>query len=68
MYRALYSNIIECKTESSRKLQSEFQELRKRYWEQHLWARGYFVVTSGQISAKDVQKYIDEQKNTSQAG
>lgn len=28
------------KGKSSRKLQGEFQELRKRYWGQHLWARG----------------------------
>ena len=27
------------KGRSSRKLQDEFQELRKRYWAQHLWAR-----------------------------
>ena len=48
------------KGKSSRKLQCEFQELKKRYWGQHLWARGYFVATSGQISIKEVQKYIEE--------
>ncbi|MBR1480026.1 MAG: transposase [Alphaproteobacteria bacterium] len=42
--------------ESSRKLQGEFQELRKRYWRQHLWAKGCFVAMSGQISTKEVQK------------
>ncbi|MBR1479411.1 MAG: IS200/IS605 family transposase [Alphaproteobacteria bacterium] len=46
---------------SSRKLQEEFQELKKEYWGQHLWARGCFVATSGLISAKDVQKYIEKQ-------
>lgn len=50
------------KGKSSRKLQKEFQKLRKRYWGQHLWARGHFVATSGQISAKEVQKYIEEQE------
>ena len=29
------------KGRSSHKLQSEFASLRKRYWGQHLWARGY---------------------------
>ena len=50
------------KGKSSRKLQCEFQELKKRYWGQHLWARGYFVATSGQISIKEMQKYIEEQE------
>ena len=50
------------KGKSSRKLQCEFRELKKRYWGQYLWARGYFVATSGQISIKEVQKYIEEQE------
>ena len=54
--RAIY------KRKSGRKLRGEFQELKKRYWGQHLWARGYFVATSGQISIKEVQKYIEEQE------
>ena len=29
------------KGKSSHKLLSEYQALRKRYWGQHLWARGY---------------------------
>ena len=50
------------KGKSSRKLQYEFRELKKRHWGQHLWARGYFVATSGQISINEVQKYIEEQE------
>ena len=41
------------KGKSGRKLQCEFKELKKRYWGQHLWAREYFVATSGQISIKE---------------
>ncbi|MBQ7524065.1 MAG: transposase [Alphaproteobacteria bacterium] len=26
-----------------------------------MWTRGYFIVTFGHISAKEIQKYIDEQ-------
>ena len=40
----------------------EFNELRKRYWGQHIWARGYFVVTVGNVNAEEVQKYIEEQE------
>ncbi|GHU18778.1 IS200/IS605 family transposase [Alphaproteobacteria bacterium] len=50
------------KGRSSRKLQQEFEMLRKRYWGQHLWARGYFAVTVGNVNTEDVQKYIEEQE------
>ena len=56
------SKVVYIKKKSSRKLQGEFQELRKRYWKKHLWARAYFVVTSGQLTAKEVQEYIEEQE------
>ncbi|MBR1479305.1 MAG: IS200/IS605 family transposase [Alphaproteobacteria bacterium] len=50
------------KGKSSEKLQGEFQEARKRYWGQHLWARGYLAATFGQISANKVQKYIEKRE------
>jgi putative transposase len=40
----------------------EFEVLRKRYWGQHLWARGFFAVTVGNVNAEDVQKYTEEQE------
>jgi putative transposase len=40
------------KGRSSHKLLSEFGILRKRYWAQHLWATGYWVVTSGRLWLK----------------
>ena len=49
------------KGKSSRKLLQEFELLRKRYWGQHLWARGYFAVTVGNVNSDDVQRYIEEQ-------
>jgi putative transposase len=50
------------KGKGSRKLLQEFEQLRKRYWGQHLWARGYFVVTVGNVNGEDVQKYIENQE------
>ena len=50
------------KGKPGRKLLQEFNELRKRYWGQHIWARGYFVVTVGNVTAEEVQKYIEEQE------
>ena len=34
-------------------LQYEFPELKKRYWGQHLWARGYFCATVGTVTEKN---------------
>lgn len=50
------------KGRSSRKLQEEFEVLRKRYWGQHLWARGYFGSTVGAVDEATVKKYIEDQK------
>lgn len=50
------------KGKSSRKLQQEYVHLKKRYWGQHMWSRGYFAVTTGSINAQDVQKYIEDQE------
>jgi hypothetical protein len=50
------------KGRSSRMLQRDFQHLRKRYWGQHLWARGYFCATVGAVDEKTVMAYIESQK------
>ncbi len=44
---------------SSRKLQDEFPLLKKRYWGQHLWARGYFCSTVGAVTEEQIKTYID---------
>ena len=36
--------------------------LKKRYWGQHLWARGYFGVTVGNVNSEEVQRYIENQE------
>ena len=46
---------------SSRKLQLEFEEIRKRYWGQHVWARGYFVATAGNVTDDMIREYIRNQ-------
>lgn len=47
------------KGRSSRKVQQEFPELRKRYWGQHFWARGYFSATSGNVTDEMIDEYIN---------
>ena len=49
------------KGKSSRRLQQEYPSLRKRYWGQHLWARGYFCATSGTVTDEMVKAYIEQQ-------
>ena len=43
---------------TSRKIQQEFPELRKRYWGQRFWARGYFCTTSGNVTNETILNYI----------
>ena len=49
------------KGKSSHKLLSEYKHLRKRYWGQHLWARGYWVATSGNVTDEVWKEYIANQ-------
>lgn len=51
------------KGRSSRLLQDEFTELKKRYWGQHLWARGYFCATVGTVTDEIIRSYIANQFN-----
>jgi putative transposase len=50
------------KGRSSRHLQAEFPELRKQYWGQHMWARGYFCATVGAVDEATIKAYIENQK------
>ena len=50
---------------SSRKLLDEFGTLKKRYWGQHIWARGYFVTTVGNINEDQIKEYIENQDKDS---
>ena len=46
---------------TSRKLQMEYKELSKQFWGQHLWARGYFVASSGNVTDEVIIEYIKNQ-------
>jgi len=49
------------KGRTSRILQDQFPELQKKYWGQHLWARGYFCATVGNVTEEIVRNYIANQ-------
>jgi len=50
------------KGRSSRLIQEEFPHIQKRYWGQHMWARGYFCCTVGDVTEETVRAYIENQE------
>ena len=46
------------KGKTSRKLLMEFPHLQKSFWGRHLWARGYFAATSGNVTDEVIMDYI----------
>ncbi|MBK8432273.1 MAG: IS200/IS605 family transposase [Chloroflexi bacterium] len=50
------------KGRSSRIMLQEFNELRRQFWGQHLWARGYFAASSGNVTDEVIQQYIESQE------
>lgn len=50
------------KGRSSRMIQDEFPHLKKRYWGQHMWGRGYFCATVGSVTEETIRQYIANQK------
>lgn len=49
------------KGRSSRLLQDEYPELKRKYWGQHLWGRGYFCATVGSVTEETIKEYIKNQ-------
>jgi putative transposase len=49
------------KGKTSRKLLQEYTEIRKKFWGSHVWARGYFAVSTGNVTDELIAEYIDKQ-------
>ena len=47
------------KGRTSRKLQIEFPELKKRYWGKHFWAIGYGAWSTGNVTEEMVNEYLE---------
>lgn len=54
------------KGKTSHHLMRDFRTLNQKFWGRHLWARGYFVATSGNVTDEVIEKYIAEQDVESQ--
>jgi len=42
----------------------EFKHIEKHNWGRHLWARGYFVASSGNVTDEAIMAYIRGQEDT----
>ena len=47
---------------TSRKLLMEYKELNRQFWGHHLWARGYFAASSGNVTDEVIIEYIGTQE------
>lgn len=52
------------KGRSSRKLQQEFPELKKRYWGRHFWAIGFGCWSTGNITDKMFNEYLEHHRKS----
>ena len=49
------------KGKTSRKMLMEYKALSRTHWGRHIWARGYFVASSGNVTDEVIMKYIEQQ-------
>ncbi len=52
--------IQKLKGKTSYKMQREFATLRKEYWGQRMWARGYFACGTGNVTDDMIKQYIND--------
>lgn len=51
------------KGKSSYKLMMENKQFSREFWGRHVWGRGYFVASSGNITDEVIMEYIENQDN-----
>ena len=51
------------KGKTSHHLLAEFAHLRRAFWGRHLWARGYFCCSSGNVTDEAIKAYIESQSH-----
>ena len=54
------------KGKTSHRMLRDFRRLKKMCWGRHLWARGYFVASSGNVTDEAIKTYIESQDVASQ--
>jgi len=51
------------KGKTAHHLLAEFAHLKKQFWGRHLWARGYFCCSSGNVTDEIIAEYIAQNEN-----
>ena len=64
-YKSVSDLVKKLKGRTSRRLQEEFPELRRRYWGRHFWAIGYGAWSTGKTTEKMVQEYLEHHREQS---
>jgi putative transposase len=44
----------------SRKMMMEYKNLSRTFWGRHIWAVGYFVASSGNVTDEVIMRYIEQ--------
>ncbi len=60
-YISLSKFIQRVKGKTAHKLLHEYRSLSKEFWGRHIWGRGYFVASSGNITDEMIKQYIENQ-------
>jgi putative transposase len=66
-YHSVSQVMKRIKGKTSRRLLSENRILAKQCWGRHLWARGYFAASSGNVTDEVIAQYIEQQANEERA-
>jgi len=67
-YLSVSDLVKRVKGKTSWKLMSENRKLWKQFWGRHLWARGYFAASSGNVTDEVIMEYIAIQDVAERAG
>ncbi len=67
-YLSVSDLVKRVKGKTSWKLMSENRKLSRQFWGRHLWARGYFAASSGNVTDEVIMKYIAIQDMAERAG
>lgn len=54
--------MMHLKGKTSRKLMQEYGEIKRKFWGNHIWARGYFAASSGNVMDEVIMSYIENQE------
>ena len=64
-HKSISHLVKKMKGRTSRKLQMEFDELKRYYWGKHFWAIGYAAWSTGEVTEEMVQRYLEHHRRDS---